>query len=445
MCVSLQLHLLLYVFLLVLIYAIQFCRRKKLKAKRDKRESAARREDARRTSESDVDPSASASATSTSDLSASASTSGASLEAAGGGRDPGPGREAPDKEGRDLRMAMSKAGKPEDELWLHRALIVSHILRCLVFKEKNGMVALVNAVSDAHQVLNASTAHQRLIIITGIPTTLQPDFVKQALRSIFQSNGGIDRDEIFLPYSESVPIVKPVATKDETSSEASATAVSSQQNTGVQESENQTAGAQSEAGKADTAVLEVKKETKLHGYAVLSVMSRTKLENVKKSLMKSQALFEGSSVDHDDVIDMPSIVTVGANLLTQEEHANVPLENYLKYKFFQDKDETEIGDAATLALTEIFTSCFIVEQRHGSPEFRQESGYICLTKEQIVQHTPENLLCAFFGNIRPPKKSTMEQVAQVLKRYGIVVTPDKEGWVQNFFTYHVLKQMKTYS
>ncbi|WAR02868.1 HECD4-like protein [Mya arenaria] len=435
-------------------------KRKKLKAKRDRKDSAQKRDEPRRPSESEVDltapagsasssatPSASDSSATTASASASATVlaSGASLEP-GPYKDPGPPKEGKEREGgKDPKPPHGKGGKPEDELWMHRALIVSHILRCLAFNEKNGIVALVNAVSDANQVLNAITAHQRLIIITGIPVKLDPEFVKQALRSIFKSNGGIDRDEIYLPY-DTVESVKPAGLKDEASSESTAKVPEAEAE--VKPSEEETsAGATAEGGEPDKATkqaaatteskeeepespdkdTDVVRETKLRGYAVVSVMSKTKIENIKKSLIKSQSLFEGTSVDQDDVLEMPSIAMVGPNLLCQEDNANTPLENYLKFKFFQDKDETEIGDAATLALTEVFTSCFIVEQRHGSPEFRQESGYICLSKEQILQHTPENLLCAFFSNIRPPKKSTTEQVMQVLRRYGMVLTPDKEG------------------
>ena len=414
-------------------------RRKKLKTKRDRRDSAQKRDDARRTSESEAQESgqpssASSSAasllslvSSASDPSVAASTSGASSSSTS------QDKESKEKE-KDVKESKTttKVAKPEDELWLHRALIVSHILRCLAFNEKNGMIALVNAIADAHQVLNTVTAHQRLVIITGIPTNLEPDFVKQALRSIFKSHGGVDRDEIYLPYQTVETVqVKEVVVKDDATGETetkqvkdTGEQVESEAVEGVDESKKEDVkdSNQTELKK------EIKREKKLNGYAVVSVMSKTKVESIKKSLSKSNALFEGASLEQDDPIEVPTITTVAPNLIA-EEQSNEPLEKYLQYKFFQDKNHSEICDNATVALTEIFTSCFIVEQKHGSPEFRQESGYICLSKEQILQHTPENLLCAFFSNIRPPKKSLPEQVLQVLRRYGMVFTPDKEGYV----------------
>ena len=402
-----------------------------MKAKR--KDPCQKRDETRRASESEADlgqlPASASSFTSVPSSSTEQTSAGPSTSSSRGSQDGiGAGKDgSKDKDPKDPKPGHGKVAKPEDQLWLHRALTVSHILRCLAFNDKNGMVALVNAVSDAHQVLASTTAHQRLIIITGIPLMLDPEFVKQVLRSIFKSNGGIDRDEIYLPYEtvESVE-VKEVGKKDEATGETIPAAECQEpDNQSVQGTNSETKeGEKAEGG--DGVKTAVKSVNKLHGYAVVSVMSKTKVENIKKNLSKSQALFEGA-IDQDDVTDMPSITTVGPDLLAQDEHGNTPLENYLKYKFFQDKDQIEISDAATLALTEIYTSCFIVEQRHGSPEFRQESGYICLSKEQILQHTPENLLFSFFNNIRPPKKSATEQVMQVLRRYGMLLSPDKEG------------------
>lgn len=357
----------------------------------------------------------------------SGSSSSVTVEVSAGKE--GAGKDAKERESRDTKQA-SKLVKPESELWLQRALSLSHILRCLAFNEKNGMVALVNVVSDANQVLNTVTAHQRLMIITGIPTSLDPESVKQALRTVFKSNGGIDRDEIFLPVEPEQ--AKPTLLADQATGETTPQVPSENTEQTSKSPEQQVKqGGLETPGKKEEPTHDGQKDepsvrtnqTKLCGYAVVSVMSKTKVEIIKKSLVKSDALFVGAGAD---VVDMLSITGVGPNLLAQEENANVPLEKFLKYKFFQDETQNEIGDASTLALTEIFTSCFIVEQRHGSPEFQQESGFICLSREQILQNTPENLLCTFFNNIRPPKKSISEQVSLVLKQYGMLLTPDKE-------------------
>ena len=62
-----------------------------------------------------------------------------------------------------------------------------------------------------------------------------------------------------------------------------------------------------------------------------------------------------------------------------------------------------------IALTEVFHSCFISEQRAGEKSYI-ESGYICLSKEQIMNHAPSNLLATFFSGVRAVKKTLTEQV-----------------------------------
>lgn len=67
-----------------------------------------------------------------------------------------------------------------------------------------------------------------------------------------------------------------------------------------------------------------------------------------------------------------------------------------------------------------------MEHKQGGSEVRHESGFICLGKDQILQNVQENLLCVFFNNIRPPKKSLAEQTMHILRRYGMLKSPDKE-------------------
>ena len=331
-------------------------------------------------------------------------------------------------EGKDSAAVKSKHAKHEDVMWFHRALNVSHILRCLAFNEKNGTFYLVSAINDANQALNAVTAHQRLVIITGIPNQLQPDFVRKALLSVLKSHGGADRDDIFLPYDTvEIPIPKEGARDAATGELIPEKKVVKKEDVAAESDEN--IAAESEETVQDTKEQTIN-TTRLKGYAVMPVLSKTKVDGLKKSLLKNRTLFEGNSVDQNDPSEMPTISTVSQNLLA-EENANEALEHFLQTRLFQDDRGIELSDAASLALTEIFHSCFIVEQRHGTMEFRQESGYICLGMDQILQHTPENLLCTFFNNIRPPKKSLTEQVLQTLRRYGTIRTPDKERLVQN--------------
>ena len=167
----------------------------------------------------------------------------------------------------------------------------------------------------------------------------------------------------------------------------------------------------------------------LKGYAVVCAVAKAKVEDIQKSLCKNKTLVQNLAESQEDIGDVPeemlSVTTVSASLIAEDD-ANEALEDYLHSRFFSDIDQKEISDPATLALTEIFHSCFIMEQRHESCEFRQESGYISLGKDHILQNAQENLLCTFLNNIRPPKKSLAEQTMHVLRRYGQAKSPTKE-------------------
>lgn len=172
-------------------------------------------------------------------------------------------------------------------------------------------------------------------------------------------------------------------------------------------------------------LVNINKQT-IKGYAVINIMSKAKVETVIKSLSKCKVLVESGASSQQDVPEEMLHVDTVNPMLIAEENGNEGLEHYLRDKFFNGDDESELSDPATLALIEIFHSCFIMEQRHGLSEYKQESGYICLGKDQILQNQPENLLCVFMNNIKMVKKSLTEQVMQVLRKYGITKSPDKE-------------------
>ncbi|XP_055995500.1 probable E3 ubiquitin-protein ligase HECTD4 isoform X2 [Ostrea edulis] len=384
-------------------------KRKKLKAKRDKERGGAvpkRSTASQRTSESDSSVSVSSassadvtpSSSSASAASASPSTSGTSIVT--GGSEPGKG----DPGGTNVKM--------EDILWLHRAVTVSKILRCLGFKEKHGKRFLNDAVSDAAKTLTTPSMASRMLVITGIPPDLSPDTVKQAIRASCNANGGLDRDEIFLPELDvpsdtpEVPSVLPDFPQPST-----------------QQVEEAPAAADNKDKQEETSIKHIK------GYAVINVVAKAKLENVKKALFRNKVLVSSLTKDQEEAGDVPeemlSITTVLPTLIG-EPHANIAIEEYLQHKFFTDGHQKEMSDSATVAFTEIFHSCFIMEHKQGGSEFRHESGFICLGKDQILQNVQENLLCVFLNNIRPPKKSLTEQTMHILRRYGMLKSPDKE-------------------
>ncbi|TSW08319.1 putative E3 ubiquitin-protein ligase HECTD4 [Bagarius yarrelli] len=90
-------------------------------------------------------------------------------------------------------------GKPEDMLWFHRGLTLLMIIRHLTYKDPQGLSVTKEAVADAFQALVSSTAHSRLLVLSGIPTHLEEAVVRNAIRRACNAHGGLFKDEIFIP------------------------------------------------------------------------------------------------------------------------------------------------------------------------------------------------------------------------------------------------------
>lgn len=84
-------------------------------------------------------------------------------------------------------------------LWFHRAVTMSQIMRHLTGNDGQGRDVTNDAISDAAQSLTAPTVHGRLLVITGIPAGLERDVVSTALRKACGANGGLYKDELYLP------------------------------------------------------------------------------------------------------------------------------------------------------------------------------------------------------------------------------------------------------
>lgn len=398
-------------------------KRKKLKTKKERSLGSSRHSVSPKSSESDVSLSVSPSLSQTNtgsggpSLSPSPSSSTTSLPgpsppsggASGGGSSPVPSKPAP-----------IPSTRLEDILWFHRAMTVSQILRYLNLEEPQGESIMMDAISDASQSLATPMAHTRLLVITGLPPHLDPEFVKKTIRKVCNSVGGLFRDEIFVPLQsqKKFTAVEQPAAKSTPSLSSTLHA---------QPEDNQPGSSKS----TDVSVqLYPPPKPCIRGYAVIELASKTKLEAAKKALYKCKPLVEGESSDSDHPVDVPedvmSVSPISQNFVS-EPQANEALEHYLLSRVLHTDRPDELTDGATIALTEIFHSCFISEQRVEPSEPRHESGYICLSKEQILGQTLGNLLGPFFNHIRQPKKSVSDQVTQALRKYGFSRPADKEG------------------
>ena len=387
-------------------------KRKKLKAKRDRGTTTPKRSGSpRRLSESDAfgtSPPASGS------LSGSSVSSGGTASASSS----------------SSSVALS-GGKPEDMLWFHRALTLSQILRHLVYGDLQGQGVTNDAIADAAQSLTTPTAPSRLLIITCIPVQLDEQLITAAIRKACNANGGLFLEEIYIPTE----VIETQISEESTDSETAEaqTLTTKQVPTKKQPSPKTEAAASDPLSQQPEGKKKTIKTKRIKGYAVVELRSRTKIEAVRKALFRSKTLIDSLTLGAENLVDiqeeMLTISTVNQNLMADpHNNASTALDNYCLDKVISRREggADELTDAMMIALTEIFHSCFISEQKLSLVETKQESGYICLSRDQISMQVPGNLLFAFLTAIRAPKKTFSEQVLYILRRYGILKLVDKE-------------------
>lgn len=288
--------------------------------------------------------------------------------------------------------------KPEEMLWFHRALTLSQIFRYWIYDDPIGRGVTDEAIGDAFQVLNSSSAHCRLLVISGFPVSLDEAVAREAITTACDSAGGLFKQELYLPTHE----VEIKAEKSKAEKEP-----------------------EDASGKVAEAP-EVSKIKQLKGYAVVEVRSASKIDAVKRALLRAKALARDLSHDAVEIPeDMICISAVNQSLLA-EPQANSALENYLMDKLVSSMDSHDLRDEAMIALTEIFHSCFIWEQKMSPSDSKLESGYICLGRDQIMLSAPGNLMGVFLNNVKAVKKTFSEQISHILRRYGVPKVSDKD-------------------
>ena len=245
--------------------------------------------------------------------------------------------------------------KPEDMLWFHRALTMSKILRYLTSGDAQGQEVTSDAVIDAAQSLLTPTAHLRLLVICGLPQSLDEVTARRVIQRACNANGGLYKGELYLPTLDTPP-GPPTG--------ADLPTVSTDQPRVKQDRMNRSC---------------------IKGYAVVELRSKAKVDGATKMLLESKSLMSSFSAEtRDDMSDGAlSVLPVSAMLFTESDGASA-IENYLLDKLLSNCETFELTANATCAFTDIFHSCYITAHRLTEMTGQQESGYICLSKEQIM-------------------------------------------------------------
>lgn len=326
----------------------------------------------------------------------------------------------------------SASVKLEDITWLQRGIMVSRVLRYLGFGEEHCKGDFDHLVRNSALSIQPSTVYSRIVIVSGIPAHIQPDVVKSALYKVCINHGGIEHDEVYVPEISTVnqkTVTKsppPIVDTDAASGGSTSGGSVGVGDVIAQAQDGEIKALSTAQKQHQGAAL----QPYTQGFAVFSLISKTKVEAVRKAVYRSKILMESLQLGGgaDQLPDAPpddtlTFSTVSSALQTDPE-ANLALEQYFSFKLFGSSNE--FTDETSQALTEIFYSCFFIEQQNSTQETRQETGYICLGREQILHSASENLLLTFFMHSRPAKKSVGDHVTSVLRQYGISKSLDKD-------------------
>ncbi|TRY90504.1 hypothetical protein DNTS_002641, partial [Danionella cerebrum] len=351
-----------------------------------------------------------------------------------------------------LNMA---GGKPEDSLWFHRGLTLLLILRHLVNKDPQGLAVTGDAIADASQALVGSTAHSRLLVLSGIPTHLEESVVRSAIRRACNAHGGLFKDEIFIPVQEEEPkkaksepsgLLQEVVRDSTAGSPNSNTAamnfstsgellvhsqspldplaVSSQDSLDVslggfgEQMENVSDGSSMNTVASPDGRGNMTRPIK--GYAVIEVRARAQVEKIRASLFNSSDLIGLSNLEREEeLMEMANEEILTASSVNQslfDTQGSSVLEEYFLHKSIRGD---KLVPGARDVLTEIFKSCLYSEHVQSAlPVKPVKVSEIFLSKEQISSQAPGNLLQIFLTHLRPPKKLLDDQVTQILRKYG---------------------------
>ncbi|XP_071946536.1 probable E3 ubiquitin-protein ligase HECTD4 isoform X2 [Antedon mediterranea] len=341
----------------------------------------------------------------------------------------------------EAEVDSARRKKSDEHLWFQRATASSLLLRCLLKEFQSEDSTLEEALLEAHQKISCPSCHSRLLIISGIPVCLDELTVRNSITEIANVNGGLFNDELWIPTQKPLlmkEIVVDEKTKvleqqsgDDPTAQVDVQSVLAELLAGMDLWQEQQLAAISQGQQDATSggggatgdnVNEAENllSPRIKGYAVLQVRSNANIEHMEASLVNIKAMsqIDGGLVSGEDIL---SISPVNSTLLTQgATEMNILLE-YLTAKL--QMSDNCLNCQAVETLSEIFVTTVTASESSKTKEQGRSVGspdaILTLTKEQILQQMPGNLLHDFLSASKAPKKSYTEQVSHVLRHYGI--------------------------
>ena len=296
------------------------------------------------------------------------------------------------KSGKARRSTTATATKEETKDWLNK---LSHIVDTLLPFEERGCSTTNSSYFD--QALTASLPvkiHNRLLVVTGLPTALSYDEIKTHIQKLTVSHGGLYRNELCIA-SEKRSV--PATSDDDVESLSRLLAGEKDKLEEAQAAEGSVKADEKPIDEKATDDIKVeRKDSKPSdssdkqidiplGHAILEVSSSVRLNQIKSAILSSSLLQveEGNLAVH----------TVSDQLQCSSNSYNSILHSYLKSKLCTSQH------CLHPHVREHFIKVFNSSIKESSADDKQQST-TGASKASICDNSPCNLLKRFLNGYR---------------------------------------------
>lgn len=292
------------------------------------------------------------------------------------------------------KTASATAAKEEIKDWLSK---VSHIVESLLPLEERNCTMSTNNYFDQAMIASLPVKiHNRLLVVTGLPTVVPYDEIKSHIQKLTTTHGGLYHNEL---YVASEKRVVPATPDDDVESLSRLLA-------GEKDKQEEAAAAgeevkPGEVATDDTRNNEAKGNTKDNkpsdtggdkqvdvplGHAILEVSSSVRLHQIKTSILSSSLLqVEGGNLE---------VHTVSDQLQCSSNSHNNILHGYLKSKLCSNQH------CLHPHVKELFTKVFSSSIKESSADSDKQFSITGASKASICDNSPCNLLKRFLNGYR---------------------------------------------
>ena len=298
------------------------------------------------------------------------------------------------------KSASATATKEEAKDWLTK---ISHIVESLLPLEERTCSTSSNAYFDQALTLSLPVKiHNRLLVVTGLPTGVTCDDIRSHIQKLTASHGGLYHNELYVASEKRIVPATPdddveslsrllagEKDKQEGASAADGDVKSDEKVTDDGARNDDTKGGTKESKHGDTGgVTRDDKQVDIPlGHAILEITSSVRLQQIKSAILSSSLL----KVEGGDL----AVHTVSDQLQCSSNSHNNILHSYLKSKLCASQDC--LHPHVKELFMKVFNSSVKESTADGTGDKQSVTG---ASKASICDNSPCNLFKRFLNGYR---------------------------------------------